>query len=289
MKIGFIGAGKVGFTLGKYLKENGIYVSGYYSRSGESSLEASIFTKTKQYENLGTLVKESDAVIITTPDDKILEVWDKLKKLSIKNKFICHCSGSLSSDIFSKVCDHSAYAYSIHPMFPISDKYKSYSSFKEAFITIEGDKQKIHEVKAFIEGLGNKVKVIEKENKVLYHLSSVVSSNFVLGLINTSIKYLEKCGFSNREALEALYPLIDNNISNINFKGTVNSLTGPVERGDINTIKNHYDAINIEDKNLYNLLSNVILEIAKEKNKDKDYRLLEMFLGGKDEEYSSNI
>ena len=37
MKIGFIGAGKVGFSLGKYLMENSTTVSGYYSKNENSS------------------------------------------------------------------------------------------------------------------------------------------------------------------------------------------------------------------------------------------------------------
>ena len=40
MKTGFIGAGKVGFTLGKFFAENNIQVTGYYSRRRESAKEA---------------------------------------------------------------------------------------------------------------------------------------------------------------------------------------------------------------------------------------------------------
>lgn len=289
IKIGFIGAGKVGFTLGKYLKDNNINVVGYFSKSEESSLEASNFTKTKQYKEISILVKESDAIIITTPDDKILEVWNKIKKLSIKNKFICHCSGSLSSDIFSKIGDYGAYAYSIHPMFPISDKYNSYNSISSAFITIEGDKRYIYNVKSFIERLGNKTKIIEKGDKAIYHLASVISSNLMIGLISIAINYLNKCGFTTGEAIGSLYPLIKHNVENINSNGIIDSLTGPVERGDINTINSHYFALDDNDKAIYKTLSNVILKIAKEKNKGRDYTELEKFLGGKDEEYSNNI
>ena len=52
IKFGFIGAGKVGFSLGKYLKENNINVIGYYSRKLHSSQEAAFFTDTKHFENL---------------------------------------------------------------------------------------------------------------------------------------------------------------------------------------------------------------------------------------------
>ena len=286
MKIGFIGAGKVGFSMGKYLKDKGINVTGYYSRNENSSLEASLFTNTNQYKELKNLVEESDTIVISTPDDKILEVWNKIKNLSIKNKFICHLSGSLSSNIFSNISHYGAYGYSIHPIFPISDKYNSYKSLKNAFITIEGDRKYINEVKLFIESLGNKTKVLEKSDKTLYHLASVISSNLIIGLINISLNYLKEYGFTEKEAINALYPLIKENIEGINNKGVINSLTGPVERGDFNTINRHLLNIKEEDKDIYISLSNKILSLALEKNKDREYGKIREILGGIYEEHS---
>ena len=40
MKVGFIGAGKVGFSLGKYFKTHGVSVVGYYSKTPESAKSA---------------------------------------------------------------------------------------------------------------------------------------------------------------------------------------------------------------------------------------------------------
>ena len=289
IKIGFIGAGKVGFSIGKYLKDKGINVTGYYSRSEDSSLEASLFTNINQYKDLKQLVEESDTIVISTPDDKILEVWNKIKNLSIKNKFICHLSGSLSSNIFLNISHYGAYGYSIHPIFPISDKYNSHKSLKNAFITIEGDRKYINEVQLFIESLGNKTKVLEKNDKTLYHLASVISSNLIIGLISISLNYLKEYGFTEKEAINALYPLIKENIEGINNKGVINSLTGPVERGDFNTINRHLLNIKEEDKEVYISLSNKILSLALEKNKDRDYEKIREILGGRDEEYSNNF
>lgn len=216
-------------------------------------------------------------------------MWNKIKNLSIKNKFICHLSGSLSSNIFSNISHYGAYGYSIHPIFPISDKYNSYKSLKNAFITIEGDRKYINEVKLFIESLGNKTKVLEKSDKTLYHLASVISSNLIIGLINISLNYLKEYGFTEKEAINALYPLIKENIEGINNKGVINSLTGPVERGDFNTINRHLLNIKEEDKDIYISLSNKILSLALEKNKDRDYGKIREILGGIYEEHSGDF
>lgn len=292
MKIGFIGAGKVGFTLGKYLIENDISVSGFFSKSEESSLDASNFTNTKNYKYINDLIEESDILIITTPDDQIINVWNQIKRLYIKGKFICHCSGSLSSKIFSNISNYGAYAYSIHPMFPISDKYNSYKNIKDAFITIEGDIKYIKEVQEFINNLGNKTKIINSTDKTKYHLASVISSNLVIGLLSMSTKYLNECGFELNEAIESLYPLVESNIKNIYRNGLASSLTGPIERADVNTVNNHYTSLNDYDKDVYTILSKNILSIAKEKNKDRNYSKMQKILEREDksyEKYSSNV
>ena len=180
IKFGFIGAGKVGFSLGKYLKENNINISGYYSKSQHSSKEAVIFTNTRQYNNLEDLIKNSDAIFITTPDNQIADVWNEIKRLPIKEKLICHCSGSISSEVFSNINNHGAYGYSIHPMFAISDKYNSYKNLSQAFITIEGHEKHIKYLKRLFLHLGNDVTVINKENKILpiWKLYRILQENF---------------------------------------------------------------------------------------------------------------
>ncbi|SFU39018.1 3-methyl-2-oxobutanoate hydroxymethyltransferase [Clostridium sp. DSM 8431] len=108
INIGFIGAGKVGFSLGKYLTNNKINISGYYSRNVESTKEAAKFTNSKCFVSINDLIKESDVIFITTPDSVIGSIWENIDKLSIKNKIICHCSGSLSSKIFSNKDEEAA-------------------------------------------------------------------------------------------------------------------------------------------------------------------------------------
>ncbi|KGJ50534.1 hypothetical protein KD33_00565 [Clostridium sp. NCR] len=289
MNFGIIGAGKMGFSLGKYLKENNINLVGYYSKSEHSSKEASTFTNTKQYVKLENLVQDSDVILITTQDSQIKTVWENLISFPINNKIICHLSGAKSSEIFSNINQYGAYGYSIHPILAISDKYNSYKNISKAFITIEGDKKYINYLKNIFLSIGNKVLLINKENKSLYHEACVSASNLIIPIIDQSIKHLEKCGFEKNIAIEALYPLIEFNIKNIKEKGVLNSLTGPIERCDLETIKDHYDVLDDEDKELYTILSRHLLKITKIKNCEKDYSKIEKYLGEQYEKYSCNF
>ncbi|WP_317311673.1 DUF2520 domain-containing protein [Clostridium thermobutyricum] len=278
MKIGFIGGGKVGFSLGKYLKENNFDVVGYFSKNVDSIKGAANFTNTKEFYSLKEILSESDILFITTTDSEIESVWENLKKLSIKNKIICHCSGALSSEIFKGRENYNVFGYSVHPLFPIKDKYESYKSLKEAVFTVEGDETYINIIISMFSSIGNKVKEIDKNDKVKYHKSAVLVSNLVLALISIGVEELESCGFYSDEALDSLYPLIKNNIKNIKEKGLYEALTGPVERGDLETVKKHLEASTGENKEIYKLLSKKLLEIGKKKNENKDYKEMEDFL-----------
>ena len=163
-------------------------------------------------------------------------------------------------------------------MFAINDKYNSYKDLPNAFITIEGHKEYQGKLEQLFLSLGNKVQIISKENKSLYHAAAVTVSNFILGLVNNSLTYLKDCGFSEELAMEALYPLIEFNLKNIKENGIMESLTGPVERGDLETITSHCKVLNSRDKKIYKLLSENILSIAEMKNKQRNYEKIREYL-----------
>lgn len=290
MKIGFIGAGKVGFSLGRYFCEKGLEVSGYYSRSLDSAQKAAEFTQTHRFKKLKDIVAKSDTLFITTPDDEIGEVWDYIRQLPIENKIICHCSGSLASTVFSDIESCKAYGYSIHPLYAISSKEESYKQLGKAYFTLEGSKEKIQQVEILLKQLGNPYQIILSEYKALYHLAAVTVSNQVIALMKQGIQFLEQCGFEKDMALEALGPLIQGNIGAVYDKGTIKALTGPMERGDLGTITKHLDILEGYDKILYCLLSLKLLSMAEVKNPHQDYDVLKQLLEADiSEKYSVNF
>ena len=103
MRIGFIGAGKVGFTLGKYFAVNGLDVAGYYSRNYKSAEEAAAFTCSEAFDSITRLAGICDIIFLTVTDGNIREVAESLKRADISDRIICHCSGALSSEIFSDI------------------------------------------------------------------------------------------------------------------------------------------------------------------------------------------
>jgi predicted short-subunit dehydrogenase-like oxidoreductase (DUF2520 family) len=279
IKIGFIGPGKVGVSLGRYFTHKGIKLSGFYGRNIKTTIEAANITKSKFYDNIQDIVKESDILFITTPDDMISIIDRELSKFDLNNKSICHTSGSLKSNVLCNVKHSGALIYSIHPIFAFSNKNTNLKELEEIYFSIEGDDLEnlsfngnIDEenipISNIIKTLGNKYFIRSKETSSIYHLANVFVSNLTLSLLEIGTSYLKKLGLNEEDALNAIQPLVKGNIDNIIKNGFVNSLTGPILRGDITTIEKHISVLEKEDKGLYKILSLNLLKLValKENN-----------------------
>ena len=278
MRIGFIGAGRVGYTMGKFLKQHDYEVSGYYSRTNEHAKDAAAFTDTQYFEDVRELKKHSDAIILTVSDSAIKKVFDEIKNYpEIAEKTICHTSGSVSSLVFDEA-PVQVYGYSIHPIYAISDKYASYKNFSNAFITIEGHEKHLSELVSIFSHAGIKTGTLKTEDKSKYHASCVMASNLVCGIYGAAIKMMESCGFDFDTSNEMLIGLFRDNAMGIADKGLINQLTGPIDRNDVVTVMSHLKTIPEEMKPLYVEASKYALEIAKEKNKENDYSEMALLL-----------
>ena len=130
-----------------------------------------------------------------------------------------------------------------------------------------------------LRGCGLRCRTITAEEKVRYHASAVMASNLVCGLYAAAAEELRACGFEAEEADQALAGLFLDNASGIAAKGPVVQLTGPVERGDAETVAKHLTVLSGRNRETYIILSRQVLSVAESKNPDRDYsevrRLLE--------------
>ncbi len=281
MKIGLIGAGKVGVSLGRYFCERHLPVTGYCSKSAASARQAADFTGTTWFAALPELVQRSDLLFVTTSDSAIPQVWEQLKNLPIENKIICHCSGSLSSGIFSEIQTRNAFGYSVHPLLAIHSRETGWQLLQNAVFTIEGDPARLEELCGLFRRLGNQVQTISQEQKTLYHCAAVTVSNHVLALLDCGVAMLTQCGFDRRQALAALSPLIRGNVETALALDMPAALTGPVERCDAETVANHLRCLEGQpaQQALYRLLAGRLVDLAAGKHPQRDYSELRKMLG----------
>ncbi|MEG1947345.1 MAG: Rossmann-like and DUF2520 domain-containing protein [Lachnospiraceae bacterium] len=277
--MGIIGAGKVGSTMGKYITEHGGSVSGFYSRTTDSAKEAAQFCNTNYFLTLDSLIEVSDTLFITTPDGEIKKVWDCIATKNVNGKVVGHFSGSLSSDIFSNSEGTGAYVCSIHPIYAFSNKFTAYYNLTEAMFTVEGDDMALKQIQKLFCLLPNHVIQIATNAKTKYHAAASIASNHVTGLIAMSVELMQEAGIEESVAYEMLKPLVLNNMNTIFAQGCVEALTGPIERGDEETVRNHLTSLSQKNQQMaYQAVGLLVTKLAKIKHPDRKFDSMEQLL-----------
>ncbi len=116
-------------------------------------------------------------------------------------------------------------------------------------------------------------------DKLLYHLSAVLVSNYTVALMKMATDLWHNFGVSTGDATQALLPLLQGTVNNISGVGLPNCLTGPIARGDLGTIRNHLEAMGNRAPSLlaaYCELGLQAIPVALAKGKIDDKRAQEM-------------
>jgi predicted short-subunit dehydrogenase-like oxidoreductase (DUF2520 family) len=288
MDIGIIGAGKVGVSIGFMMKKSGIAV-----RAISDVLDASLDTaRTYLAEDVSytnnnlDVVRTCDVIAITTQDriikDVVREIDAGMGRLD--GKVLFHTSGADPSSILKPLDEKGARLGSLHPLQTFPDIDSAIAVLPDTYIFIEGDKSVLETLTFIGEKIGYRVQMIGSNDKVLYHLSAVFVCNLLCALYYAGEKIMDAINID----LEPFLPIIRATLKNIENKGPLMSLTGPVIRGDLKTVESHLRAMDDmeEHKDVYKTLSGIALKMAMErKTLDEDtVRQLKSILGGKADE-----
>jgi len=282
IKIGFIGSGKVGCSLGLYFQFHQIQLSGYYSKTRSSSEFAAKLTQTKSYDQINQLVEESTIIMISVSDDQIKIVWkqllDQIGINKLKDKYVCHCRGIDSSMIFEKINEDQVQIGSLHPICAISDREFGYKNLQRAIFSYEGTIKARQMIEALLKKTKNTGVELDANQKGRYHAAAAISSNLMIGLLKESKDILVDCGFTKQQAETAVISLAVGNLQNIETQGLEEALTGPIERNDEKTVQLHLESLTKQERLVYQSLSKKIIPIAEKKHPDRDYSKIKEML-----------
>lgn len=272
-KIYIIGAGKTGSSLLFELAAHGFDVA-FLADRNESRLSGflkSLDIKSCSSKIESEFVNASDIIFICVQDKYLKDVVRELERLEISydKKILMHMSGSESTDVFSNEKFDKRNLLSMHPIQTFNQiSYENTHLMEKIYFGIEGGdnakKTAVHIIKKF----GSKFIEIPKEKKYMYHCACVITSNYLVTLLSIVSEIISSIGIDKNKMFEIFKPIIDRTLSNISENGLVNSLTGPFERNDIETISNHLKSIKEEIPSLipfYTLLGMETVKVAFKK------------------------
>ncbi|AEF93056.1 Domain of unknown function DUF2520-containing protein [Desulfotomaculum nigrificans CO-1-SRB] len=240
-----IGAGKVGSALGLLLKERGYRPVGVASRSMSSAQKLAEQLETRAFHQPAAAARAAELVFITTTDREIGPTASLIARQGgcYSGQIVVHTSGALASNIMEPVRQQGAWAVSVHPLQSFANVAGARENLPGSCFALEGDEQALPAAQELVKDLQGQYFVIKAEDKPLYHAAAVVASNYLVSLIHLSSSIYQELGLSEKQSLDALFPLIQGTLNNIARVGTTAALTGPVARGDGATLLRHMQAL----------------------------------------------
>ena len=271
-RVVFIGAGKVAWHLSYAMHNNGYVISGIASRRKSSAQKLAGTFNTEWTTSPEKIVMDADIIFITTQDREIKGVVKNLciRKVINRSQLVVHTSGLLTAKVLRCVEKFGALPLSIHPCLSFADRSYKADEMKGIFFAVEGGKEAVKKGKTIVRKIGGKPFTIASVKKPLYHLALVFASNLFVGIEDMAVELLQKCGIKKRDALKLIQPLVVATEKNIFEKGTLDALTGPIERGDVDTIKKHLALLKKQKRsfdNIYKELSEYLLTMVKKRGK----------------------
>jgi predicted short-subunit dehydrogenase-like oxidoreductase (DUF2520 family) len=255
-----IGAGKVGTALGYTLSRRGYQLTAIASHSLVSAEKAArLIGQGRSMVDIVTAARSATLVFITTPDQAIEAACVKIAaEQGFREKaIVIHCSGALPSSILESARGCGAYIASLHPIQSFAEVDQAIRLLPGSYFGFEGDKPARTTARQLVNALSGKWLAITTRDKPLYHAAAVFACNYVVTLLDIAVRLFETVGIAREEAFSALYSLLKGTASNLGYLGLPQALTGPIARGDVQTVARHLQHIQEKMPELISLYTNL--------------------------------
>ena len=269
--VAIIGCGTVGTAIGKLLARAGYRITGVATRSLETADRAANIIGAQRFSDRPwDLTLDANLVFITTPDDAIQSTCKAIAEHNgfEKGSVVIHCSGALSSAILSPAKACGAFVATLHPLQSFASVEQAEKLVPGSFCAVEGDDAALPIMRQLVKDLGGVFMEVSSDGKTLYHAAAVAASNYLVALIHVALELDRSAGIPPDASFWALLPLIKGTLDNIGAKGIPEALTGPIARGDVDTVAAHLQAIKARTPNLlmiYSTLGLHTVDLAKAK------------------------
>ena len=265
MKIGIVGAGKVGQTLARLFYSEGVHIGAIYSRTKGHASALAKRVEADVALSAANVVSACDLTLLTVPDDIIEPLAVELAAtVNLDGKMIIHTSGAHSLNVLEPLAKAGAVTGSLHPAYPFADVDKAVFGLRGATFAIEGhDKRLLASLTALVRTIDGCILRVPAGQKAVYHAALVMASNYTVTLYAIASQLLAELGAEDDAIDGALNTLLQATVDNLLANGTPDALTGPIARGDYGTIAAHLSTLRGEPAAVYRALGLATIGVAQ--------------------------
>ena len=204
-------------------------------------------------------------VILAVPDGKLGEVAYELSLMGPPPPgcVALHLSGALSATPLEPLHAAGYSVGSMHPLQAVADPWHSGDRLVGAAFALAGEPGATAAARRLVSALSGLPLVISPALRPLYHTAAVLASNGLVAILSASVRLLVQAGVSRDDAERALIPLVRGTFDNLEHLGARGALTGPISRGDVDTVRLHLARLSGHDRALYCALGIELVHLAR--------------------------
>jgi len=258
----------VGTAIGFLLKKAGYKITAIADKSPAALKRAQAYIGGESFRNPQEAVQRADCILITTPDDKISSACREIALCPAIKTSLFPYERSGRSGYLDSAKKAGASVGSIHPLQSFSSIDQAIKNIPGSYFAVTSDNKAQAPAKNIVRNLGGIPFLISSNQKPLYHAAACIASNYFVSLMNTVESIYQAIGLNEKDAKKAYLPLVYGSLRNIEKSDSISSLTGPIARGDLGTIKKHISAISKnlpQYSSLYSSLGLITVKVAQKK------------------------
>ena len=257
-----IGLGRLGQALARSLPAAGFPIHSLFTRNGSRLSDEFAITGSfpEQKQQLGRLV------FLTVPDQAIAEVAQRLAMLdtNFSDHTFIHCSGSEPAERLAELGRLKAAIAAFHPVQTFT-AHSGPEDFHNIYFSMQGNPDAFRDLKQIAGQLGARSFEVDNDQKTSLHAAAAMASNYLVTLLSTAAETGAGGGLPESQVKQVLLPLMHTTLRNLQNYPIRDALTGPVRRGDVETVKSHLALLKEQPHLLevYRVLGRQTVELAE--------------------------
>jgi predicted short-subunit dehydrogenase-like oxidoreductase (DUF2520 family) len=243
--VSIVGLGNWGTSLAHALNAAGVILQEVILSSERSAARSSAGARTLPLTTLERAQLKADVLWLCVPDAAIARVTGRIVrrvgKRGLKGQIVVHSSGALSAQVLQPAARAGASVASVHPVMSFATRVPV--SLQAVPFGVEAEAAGRRILNAIVRQMGGRPFAVEAGSKALYHAVGVLSSPLLVSHLAAAHEAAILAGFTPRQARRLIEPIVRATLDNFFLRGSGKSFSGPIARGDVQTIDLHLQAL----------------------------------------------
>ncbi len=242
--LAIIGSGRVASSLARVLRERGAPLGFIAGRNLERAHAAAAFAgEGVEVLPLEAIARVTQRVIIAVSDAAVTPVAEQLARAGFTRGIALHTCGSRGPEALAPLADAGVSTGVLYPLQTFPTPEQGARSLPGTYFAIAGDEPALAWARELVALIPGKFIAAEPGKSALFHAAAVMASNYQMTLFDAALEAMECAGADREEALAALAPIARATLENTLRMGPQAALTGPISRGDAETVHRNLDAL----------------------------------------------